>query len=230
MGRKHGEIAQSFARPIGHDFTDLSFRALSGQPSSPRTRPDRGGFGPRFGAPWRGGRVVECTALEMRHRCKPIGGSNPSLSATLRHSSPLYPIVRNCRKTTEELRDSGLTLRASCSFPPWVRRTVLPPLHYSPLYPIVRIDSKNNGRRDKGCAASPLIAAQTVPFGSRFGGWILRGRPGVTLPALRVAIRFPRARSGQRVRQFPNYWKHLFEDTPLCGAVPLGDGPECSLS
>src|SRR5207245_6958080 len=33
-----------------------------------------------FGA-WRGGRVVECTALEMRHRCKPIGGSNPSLSA-----------------------------------------------------------------------------------------------------------------------------------------------------
>src|SRR5664279_1693395 len=26
-------------------------------------------------------RVLECTALEMRHRCKPIGGSNPSLSA-----------------------------------------------------------------------------------------------------------------------------------------------------
>ena len=36
----------------------------------------------RHGA-WRGGRVVECTALEMRHRCKPIGGSNPSLSASL---------------------------------------------------------------------------------------------------------------------------------------------------
>src|SRR6201987_4283048 len=29
----------------------------------------------------RGGRGIECTALEMRHRCKPIGGSNPSLSA-----------------------------------------------------------------------------------------------------------------------------------------------------
>ena len=29
----------------------------------------------------RGGRVVECTALEMRHACKGIGGSNPSLSA-----------------------------------------------------------------------------------------------------------------------------------------------------
>ena len=27
--------------------------------------------------------MVECTALEMRHRCKPIGGSNPSLSAKL---------------------------------------------------------------------------------------------------------------------------------------------------
>jgi hypothetical protein len=28
--------------------------------------------------------VVECTALEMRHRCKPIGGSNPSLSAIIK--------------------------------------------------------------------------------------------------------------------------------------------------
>jgi hypothetical protein len=27
-------------------------------------------------------RVVECAALEMRHKCKPIGGSNPSLSAS----------------------------------------------------------------------------------------------------------------------------------------------------
>lgn len=34
-------------------------------------------------APWRGGRVVDCTALEMRHGCKPIGGSNPPLSARL---------------------------------------------------------------------------------------------------------------------------------------------------
>src|SRR6202012_5776676 len=31
----------------------------------------------------RGGRVVECTALEMRHTGNRIGGSNPSLSATL---------------------------------------------------------------------------------------------------------------------------------------------------
>ena len=30
----------------------------------------------------RGGRVVECTALEMRHTGNRIGGSNPSLSAT----------------------------------------------------------------------------------------------------------------------------------------------------
>ena len=34
----------------------------------------------------RGGRVVECTALEMRHTGNRIGGSNPSLSATLRPS------------------------------------------------------------------------------------------------------------------------------------------------
>ena len=31
----------------------------------------------------RGGRVAECTALEMRHTCKGIEGSNPSLSAIL---------------------------------------------------------------------------------------------------------------------------------------------------
>jgi hypothetical protein len=31
---------------------------------------------------WRGGRAVECTALEMRHTGNRIGGSNPSLSAT----------------------------------------------------------------------------------------------------------------------------------------------------
>jgi hypothetical protein len=30
---------------------------------------------------WRGGRVVECTALEMRHTRKGIAGSNPALSA-----------------------------------------------------------------------------------------------------------------------------------------------------
>src|SRR5579862_5408224 len=35
--------------------------------------------------PWRGGRVVECTALEMRHTGNRIGGSNPSLSASHRH-------------------------------------------------------------------------------------------------------------------------------------------------
>ncbi len=35
----------------------------------------------RRGAPRRGGRAVECTALEMRHACKGIGGSNPPLSA-----------------------------------------------------------------------------------------------------------------------------------------------------
>jgi hypothetical protein len=139
----------------------------------------------------------------------------------LRHSSPQYPIVRIYRKATEEFRDFALILRASCSFSPWVRRKVLPPLHPSPLYPLFESTAKTMGSAIKAVAVSPLIAAKTVAFGSRFGEWILRGRPGVRLSALRVAVRLPKARSGQRVRQFPNYWKHLFEDTPLCGAVDL---------
>jgi hypothetical protein len=68
----------------GHAETAPDFlpaRALSAPPSSPRTPPDRGRQAARHGA-WRGGRVVDRTALEMRHRCKPIGGSNPSLSAS----------------------------------------------------------------------------------------------------------------------------------------------------
>ncbi len=36
-----------------------------------------------WGLAWRGGRVVECTALEMRHTGNRIEGSNPSLSANL---------------------------------------------------------------------------------------------------------------------------------------------------
>ncbi len=36
----------------------------------------------------RGGRVVERTALEMRHTCKGIGGSNPPLSAIILSQTP----------------------------------------------------------------------------------------------------------------------------------------------
>src|SRR5262249_49851657 len=39
---------------------------------------------------WRGGRVVECTALEMRHTGNRIGGSNPSLSANLSLERALF--------------------------------------------------------------------------------------------------------------------------------------------
>ena len=77
----------------------------------------------------------------------------------------------------------------------------------------------------KAVAVSPLIAAKTVAFGGGFGGWILRGRPGVTPPVLRAAIRLPGQGVDNAFVSFPNYWKHLFEDTPLCGAIPLGDGP-----
>lgn len=40
--------------------------------------------------------MVECTALEMRHGCKPIGGSNPSLSASFLRmfAGPVTPAAR----------------------------------------------------------------------------------------------------------------------------------------
>ena len=79
-------------------------RALSHPPSSPRTPPDRGALAPDL-APRRGGRVVECTALEMRHRCKPIGGSNPSLSA--------ISLRRRCRSTTMQALCAPAGLRPS---------------------------------------------------------------------------------------------------------------------
>jgi hypothetical protein len=44
---------------------------------------------------WRGGRVVECTALEMRHTGNRIGGSNPSLSASI-----LFSVVRSRSEST----------------------------------------------------------------------------------------------------------------------------------
>ena len=37
--------------------------------------------------PWKGGRVVECTALERRHTVIRIEGSNPSPSARIQKSS-----------------------------------------------------------------------------------------------------------------------------------------------
>jgi hypothetical protein len=50
--------------------------------------------------------VVECTALEMRHRCKPIGGSNPSLSAkcTLRRA-----LLSDLREPHDELLLAGMS-------------------------------------------------------------------------------------------------------------------------
>ncbi len=35
--------------------------------------------------------MVECTALEMRHTCKGIVGSNPTLSATTKSGDPITP-------------------------------------------------------------------------------------------------------------------------------------------
>lgn len=43
--------------------------------------------------------MVECTALEMRHRCKPIGGSNPSLSA-IRSRRAKTPVKQGAPRAT----------------------------------------------------------------------------------------------------------------------------------
>ena len=82
-----------------HDLRANAFSRLSRRKLA-STFPDHalehgltGGLAPDL-APWRGGRVVECTALEMRHRCKPIGGSNPSLSARY-----LFSFIRHCSES-----------------------------------------------------------------------------------------------------------------------------------
>src|SRR5437899_10451183 len=62
---------------------------------------------------------------------------------------------------------------------PWVRIPLSPPLHCSPLYPIVRIDSKTTSSAIKAiaanCAMLPVVTAQTVAFDRGFGGRISRG-------------------------------------------------------
>src|SRR5882672_10346575 len=72
--------------------------------------PTEGQILPRYGAR-RGGRVVECTALEMRHRCKPIGGSNPSLSASksmiLQEKISLAELCRDFRRLAAEVARVG---------------------------------------------------------------------------------------------------------------------------
>ena len=68
--------------------------------------------------------------------------------ATALPSIRLFEIYR---KATEEFRDFALIPRASAVFRRGFGGGFLPPLHSSPLYLIVRIDSKNNRWRDKGC-------------------------------------------------------------------------------
>src|SRR6185437_12290235 len=78
---------------------DLSFRALSGQPSSPRTRPRPPGALPLI---WPLGEVAEW--LNAPHSKCGIGASLSGVrippSPPL-HCSPLYPTVRFCRQNNE---------------------------------------------------------------------------------------------------------------------------------
>ena len=52
--------------------------------------------------------MVECTALEMRHRCKPIGGSNPSLSAIRLR---VQPLDIGCKAQYARLRSGRLVMK-----------------------------------------------------------------------------------------------------------------------
>jgi hypothetical protein len=66
--------------------------------------------------------VVECTALEMRHRCKPIGGSNPSLSAR----SVYQQISVNLRTIKKSLSVIGFCdLGNSCNLSPYPQMSVV---------------------------------------------------------------------------------------------------------
>src|SRR5438093_3264869 len=60
---------------------------------------------------------------------------------------------------------------------PWVRIPLSPPLHCSPLYPIVRIDSKTTSSAISAASSAmlPVVTAQTVAFDRGFGGRISRG-------------------------------------------------------
>jgi hypothetical protein len=70
--------------------------------------------------------VVECTALEMRHRCKPIGGSNPSLSASSTHIALdilANPAVRRVRCGARwELHQFDMRVMARCGGQTFVAR------------------------------------------------------------------------------------------------------------
>jgi hypothetical protein len=69
-------------------------------PFSPHALKPRNPLGPAS-IMRRGGRVVECTALEMRHTGNRIGGSNPSLSAKFEHDHAYS------RGSIQAIRQSG---------------------------------------------------------------------------------------------------------------------------
>ena len=66
----------------------------------------------------RGGRVVECTALEMRHRGNSIGGSNPSLSAILLRAARFAGFGAPAATKQDALRSLGEGGRFA-GFMPW---------------------------------------------------------------------------------------------------------------
>ena|GEM_PF-353253 len=83
-------------------------------------------------APRRGGRAVECTALEMRHTGNRIGGSNPSLSAKL-STSRVDPMAKRAqpgarRRPKSSSRRTRTQRGDSCTIPPAIPHEQLPDL------------------------------------------------------------------------------------------------------
>jgi hypothetical protein len=108
--------------------------------------------------------VVECTALEMRHRCKPIGGSNPSLSASHEQCAEIEsnqafldpPVSARCRRFK---LSNGPNSSPSCATLPCRRdgRAGTADMHRPSRSPTVRVGStpskssrKRSGPRRRG--------------------------------------------------------------------------------
>jgi hypothetical protein len=75
----------------------------------------------------------------------------------LRHSSPLYPIIRIYRRATENLGDVARFFAQSRSFSPWVRRTILPYCSVLFCIPLFEATVKTTSSAIKAVAASSAM-------------------------------------------------------------------------
>ena len=107
---------------------------------------------------------------------------------------------------------------------PWVRIPLSPPLHCSPLYPIVRIDNKTTSSAISAASSAmlPVVTAQTVAFDRGFGGRISRGGThGRQAQAVRR-----RTRNSARRRPLPHRRGRHVEELEL----PVLEGRQTALA